>query len=70
MLYFTIFIGGLICGFIFHRVLIKRKCMGVLRIDCYDGLNLFLELSKEISTFRDNKYVVLKIKDENYISQK
>lgn len=70
MLYVFIFVVGIILGVLFERIVIKSSHIGTLRIDNSDGDGpyLFLELSKNVSTFNKHKRVFMSVKEENYIS--
>jgi hypothetical protein len=73
MIDIAIFAGGLIVGCVFMYILLRLRSVGYLRIDSSDpddGPYLFLELTSEIRTFRNRKYVVMDVRDENYISHK
>lgn len=63
---------GFIFGGVITRIIFGAFGIGVLRIDRSDpdGPYLFLELSKDMSYFSNKKYVVLRVNDKNYISQK
>ena len=59
-------VGGVVIAWVF-----ERKSIGYLRIDQSDpdeAPYLFLELAKNIPTFRNKKFVTLKVKNENFIS--
>lgn len=65
-------IGG-IAGAILVRTLVRNKPVGTLRIDRSDpddGPYLFLELGVGIHHIEHKKQVVLRVNNENYISQK
>ena len=63
---------GIVVGSIITRIIIRPLDIGTLRIDTSDpdGPFMFLELSKDVDTVASEKYVVLKVNLENYISQK
>lgn len=63
---------GIAVGSIITRIIIRPLDIGTLRIDTSDpdGPFMFLELSKDVDTVASEKYVVLKVNLENYISQK
>ena len=67
-----LFISGLICGIVIEKLLSRKNHIGTLRIDNSDsdGPYLFLELSKNISSFDEKKQVILDVRNENYISHK
>ncbi|MBQ8132897.1 MAG: beta-lactamase induction signal transducer protein [Clostridia bacterium] len=51
----------------------RLRATGSLRIDRSDpedSPHLFLELSKGVNCFYRKKYIILKVRNENYISQK
>lgn len=72
MIYVFIFVVGIILGLVIERIMIKSSHIGTLRIDNSDGDGpyLFLELSKNISSFNKRKSVLMTVKEENYIPQK
>lgn len=59
-------------GKLVTKIITKPLDIGTLRIDTSDpdGPFMFLELSKDVDTVASEKYVVLKVNLENYISQK
>ena len=63
---------GFVLGGVITRIIFGAFRIGVLRIDRSDpdGPYLFLELSKDVSYFSNKKYVLLRVNDKNYISQK
>lgn len=66
-------ITGLIFGCFLAYFFIRTRIVGRLRIDrsCpEDPPCLFLELSKKVDIFTNRKYVVFKIKNENFLPQK
>lgn len=70
---FVIFGIGILVGIVCTTVLTRSKSVGSLRVDMSDpddGPYLFLELSKRIGDISSKKYVVLKVKLENFIPQK
>lgn len=72
-LYLGIFGIGLIVGAIIGLLFLSSSKTGTLRIDESDiegGTYLFLELDKPIHKSISKKYVVFKVKRENYISLK
>ena len=65
------FIVGVIVGSVVAAILFGRKAIGCLRVDQSDkdeAPYLFLELTKNIPTFRHKKFVVMRVKNENFIS--
>lgn len=70
LLYFVV---GLLVGVVVGFILSFKKPSGYLRIDRSDKDDapyLFLELSESVEKVSENEYVILKIKKENFISQK
>lgn len=67
---------GFVVGIIFSVCLIKHYTIGNLRIDnsdTYDGPYMFLEMSSSsggVEKVGKQKFVVLNVVNENYISQK
>ena len=63
---------GFVLGGVITQIIFGAFRIGVLRIDRSDpdGPYLFLELSKDVSYFSNKKYVLLRVNDKNYISQK
>lgn len=61
---------GIVYGLILFKVLIAIKSSGILRIDCSETPNLFLELTKEIKQISDKKHIILEIEAEKFTSQK
>lgn len=65
---------GVCIGMVWRGVYLKTHSIGDLRVDHSDpdGAYLFLELNKDqnIHTIERQNYVMLKVKVENYISQK
>lgn len=69
---FYILIGFAI-GFICACITMLSLKVGTLRVDRSDPTEapyLFLELSKEVGDISGRKYVLLDVKNENFISQK
>ena len=67
------FLGGISIGLLLGKVWIDKNIIGNLRIDRSDPNEdpyLFLELFNGIHTFSDKKTVHLKVRAENYVSQK
>lgn len=67
-----IFLSGLIAGIILSTVAMILRVGGVLRVDNSDGdgPHLFLELEKDVYPVISKKFVVFKVKRENYLTQK
>lgn len=65
-------IVGIALGGICTTTYRSRNYIGELRVDDSDpdGTLLFLELNEGVDTVRRQKYVSLKVKNENFISQK
>lgn len=64
---------GFAIGFISACIAVLRLKIGTLRIDRSDPNDnpyMFLEISKNVGDFTDRKYVLLEVRNENYISQK
>ncbi len=68
----SIFVLGVLIGFIFSIIISRLLLTGTLRIDHSDsdGPFLFLELSKRIEWVISKKYVVLKVKSKDFIPRK
>ncbi len=67
------FLVGIVIGCIIVMIFSRLRAVGSLRIDRSDPDDnpyLFLELSKDINRFDCKKYITLKVRNENYISQK
>ena len=63
---------GVAVGFIFAVLILKVKSVGKLRVDRSDPSDnpyLFLELSRGVNQISGRKYVILEVKNENFISQ-
>ena len=70
---FVIFGIGILVGIVCTTVATRTKSVGSLRVDMSDPEDrpyIFLELSKQIGDISSKKYVVLKVKLENFIPQK
>jgi hypothetical protein len=70
---FVIFGIGILVGIVCTTVATRTKSVGSLRVDTSDpedGPYIFLELSKRIGDISSKKYVVLKVKLENFIPRK
>ena len=68
-----IFVIGIFTGVAMTRIAPKEKSIGVLRVDESDPTEepyLFLELSRDVSTVRKKKRVMLDVLDESYIPAK
>ena len=73
MVEIAIFAGGIIVGCLIAFISMRLRSIGCLRIDSSDpddGPYLFLEATREVRDFRNKKFVVLDVRDENYISHK
>ena len=74
MLYTIIaFVLGAIIGVFVISAVFGRKAIGFLRLDHSDPEDnpyLFLELSKDLPNFSNKKYVILKVKVQDFIPQK
>lgn len=60
----------LIVGFLLGAAVFHRRPMGNLRIDRSDPTDppyLFLELSSDVGRFLHKKYVVLRVRAENFL---
>ena len=67
------FIAGVIIGLFIFYMRNKSDICGNLRIDRSqkdEQPYLFLELSKEVNDICDKKYVVFKVRDENFDTHK
>ena len=65
------FLVGVLIGTILYAIAMKTASVGTLRIDQSDPEDspyLFLELKKNVNNIASNKYVIMKVKRENYIS--
>ena len=65
------FLVGVLIGTILYAIAIKTASVGTLRIDQSDPEDLpylFLELKKNLNNIASNKYVIMEVKRENYIS--
>ncbi len=70
---FIFFFVGVSLGISIAYIIFRSHFIGDLRIDNSDpedGPYIFLELSKRIVDISSKKYVVLKVKLENFIPQK
>ena len=66
----TILLLGVLVGTIFTGIVFRCFMVGVLRVDHsdpHDAPYLFLELSKELHSVTNKKYVVLKVLKKNFI---
>lgn len=64
---------GIAIGFVAALLGMLRLSVGTLNVDQsdpYDGPLLFLELSKPVNFVRSKKYVLVRVTNKNYISQK
>ena len=65
------FLVGVLIGTILYAIAMKTASVGTLRIDQSDPEDspyLFLELKKNVNNIASNKYVIMEVKCENYIS--
>lgn len=65
------FLSGAVVGGIIALITIRSTVIGYLRVDESDpddGPYLFLELFKKVPNLCAKKYVMLKVKVENFIS--
>ena len=62
---------GIFVGMVWRGTYLKSHAIGALRVDHSDpdGAYLFLELKGDPSYIEKEKYVMLKVKVENFISQ-
>jgi len=70
---FILFFIGVFLGVSIASIIFRSHFIGDLRIDNSDPEDepyIFLELSKRIGNISSKKYVVLKVKLENFIPQK
>lgn len=69
LILFGVIIGGICSATIFHimRHMLNIGYLNIDRSDPYDNPYLFLELTKNIQTFQKSKYIVLKVKQHNYL---
>ena len=60
---------GIVIGIIFSRMVFRFILIGNLRVDHSDsdGPFLFLELSKRIEAVVRKKYVVMRVKEKDFI---
>ena len=60
---------GIVIGIIFSRIVFRFISIGNLRVDHSDpdGPFLFLELSKRIKSVVRKKYVVMRVKEKDFI---
>lgn len=66
-------IAGIIIGVIMSSLFVRTHLSGNLRVDHSipeDDSYLFLELSKSVSTILKKKFVILKIRVEDFIPHK
>lgn len=64
------FVFGILIGFLWAGLVFRMFLVGTLRIDRSDPTEapyMFLELSKPTSAVTSKSYVILKVRDENYI---
>lgn len=73
MLFALLFILGIVIGGLVTAVIFVQVSVGTLRIDRSDPNDvpyLFLELSTTPNAVGKKKYVMLRVSNDNYISQK
>ena len=66
-------LAGLLLGLLISGVFVYKSAVGTLRIDQSDpedGPYPFLEGTKPLHYIMGRKFVILKVKVENYLSQK
>lgn len=64
---------GVVVGCVVMMIVHRSKSIGSLRVDTSDpddGPYLFLELAKDVNAICRKKYVLLKVKVQNFISRK
>ena len=69
----AILIGGIAIGILLSVWFMKKCVMGCLRVDQSDPNEnpyLFLELTKELGHICRKKYVILKVKLQDFITHK
>lgn len=62
---------GILTGCLLTCIIFRLFVVGILRVDRSDPDDapyLFLELSKDVRTVSGKKYVIFKVRNENYIS--
>lgn len=62
---------GVLIGSLWVCIIFRLFVVGTLRVDRSDPDDapyLFLELSKDVRTVSEKKYVIFKVRNENYIS--
>lgn len=72
-MHYLMLLAGILVGFIFACAWSTRNHVGTLRIDRSDPDDqayMFLELTEHPEVVSRKKYVMLKVSNENYISQK
>lgn len=71
MLILIMFAVGVIVGSVATQLILWSKRVGNLRVDTSDpdGPYLFLELTKGLESVTKKDIVVLKVREENFISQ-
>lgn len=70
-LYIIAFVFGLLIGIIFQRFMFRRHKIGDLRIDKSDPNDnpyMFMELNVNTNALKSLNYVVMNVKEENFIS--
>lgn len=69
----VIFFIGLLIGIAITVVIIRKHVVGTLRVDQSDPGDqpyLFLEMGKDLNAIYRKKYVLMKVKIQNYLSHK
>lgn len=72
MLMLVALVVGIIIGNLVTRMIFKPRMVGTLRIDHSDPSEppyMFLELAKGVGDISNDKYVMLEVSTEPYISQ-
>jgi len=67
-----IFLSGLLLGWVISTVISRVKTVDTLRVDTSDpddGPYMFLELKNTPAMIMQKKYITLKVKLENFLSQ-
>lgn len=67
-----IFVIGMILGSAITVITLRKRSFGSLRIDTSDPNEnpyIFLELSEDVNTIFQKKYITLKINTQNFVSQ-
>jgi len=67
-----IFILGVVIGLLLYSGYVRRRFVGIIRVDKSDPSDapyLFLELRKSVQDVEASKYVILQVKVENFVKQ-